>query len=240
MNTRLTQEIRENDAIQSMWSHFSRIYSRRNEIGHSLETYTRTPGFIEDTETLLTSIKILMDFELTRFIEGESDWKFEDRSINLRDIISPLTPRGVLNYFIFNLDGENQTDVRLRSRRGTEPLEKIEFFTEMEYKEDNNLNSNISYDRKIKMSYPPNWRQIRMDQQNNQKIVLIYPNPYYWLFTTIGTTQYMFKTIETDSFTTQGGSPYSKFPTDNIIMVVKAESIEIPDNSIIFSEEWNF
>jgi len=237
MDTRLTQEIRDKEEIQALWAHFRRIYSRRNEIGHSLENYTRTAGFIEDTETLFSSIKILMDFELISFIEGKLDWKFEERSTQLRDIISPMTPREVLSLFLFDLDGENQSEVNLRSRTGIEPLEKIEFYSNMELNEEQ---LKIVYQRELKMHYPTNWRDQNIDRQENQGFISIYPNPYFWLLTTTETAHYVFKTFEIRSYTMEGGSTYSKFSTDDVLMIIKAESIEIPDNSLLFSEEWDF
>ncbi len=237
MDTRLTQEIRDKEEIQALWSHFSRIYSRRNEIGHSLENYTRTTGFIEDTETLFSCIKILMDFELISFIEGELDWKFEERSILLRDIISPMTSREVLSLFLFDLDGENQSDVNLRSGRGIEPLDKIEFHSNMELNEEQ---LKIVYKRELKMHYPANWREQNLHRQENQGIISIYPNPYFWLLTTTEIAHYVFKTFEIRSYIMEGRSIYSQISADDILMIVKAESIEIPDDSVLFSEEWDF
>ena len=231
MDERLPQNVRSHNAIQGMWAGFHRIYSRRNEIGHSLETYTREPGYIEDIEILLTSLKLLMDFEINNFIQGESDWKFEERTIQLRNIVHPLPSRRVLENFIINLNGENQTNIRLRSRSGFESIEKIEFHTEMEY-----IEEKISYERRLTIYYPQDFRYSRIDQQNSQRVVSIYPNPYFWLFTTIGNTIYLFKTFENRSYTHQGGSIYNNFPNDNILMFIRAESIEIPDNSNIFSE----
>jgi hypothetical protein len=40
--------------------------------------------------------------------------------------------------------------------------------------------------------------------------------------------------------TIQRESSFSEFPDESIIMVIKTESIEIPDDSILFSEDWDF
>ncbi len=240
LDKRLAPEIREKDAIQKMWSQFRNIYSRRNEIGHSLETYTRSPGLIEDSETLYSSLKIMMDFELDKFIQGESDWKFEERATNLEEFISPMTPRKVLNHFLLVLDGENQINVRVRSNTGVESLEKVKFHSEMACGEGENL-SKIYYDKKLKIKYLPNFRPRRQVQQNNQRVISINPNPYYWIYVNVGNANYVFKTFEPSLITsTLGGSTRSKFSADHILMVLKAESIDIPDNSLMFSEELDF
>jgi hypothetical protein len=114
-------------------------------------------------------------------------------------------------------------------------LEKIEFLAEMKDDE----GGDIRYERELKIYYPSDYRQI-INPQSGRKIISIYPNPYYWLFTTIGSTHYAFKTFENESMTIQGESSFSEFPDESIIMVIKTESIEIPDDSILFSEDWDF
>ncbi len=237
LNLRLPQEIRECETIQALRTNLRRIYSRRNQIGHSLETYTRASGFIEDTQTLFSTIKLLMDFELGQFIEGESDWKFEERTIHLTDFTSRLIPKEVLKYFRVSLNGENQRETLLKKREGVQSLQSIEFHSEIEYKAVENDGGKMSYYRNAKIYYPPGQHPHHLESQINQEVVQIYSDPYFWLSTIIENTKYIIKTFENESFTSTGRHIYhTEFTTDDIVMFIIVESFVIPEDSILFTE----
>lgn len=235
LDLRIPQDIESDETIQTLRTNFHRIYSRRNQIGHSLETYLRESRFTEDIKTLYTSIKLLMDFELIQFIEGESDWKFEERSINLTDFTSQLAPKEVLKHFHINLNGENQSDNLLSGRKGTQSLQTLEFQSNFEYNTEEN-GGKISYNRKAKVYYPPDQYPLHSIPEANSQMVDVYSDPYFWLYTTIENTNYIIKTFENGSFTSSGREYCTEFTTDDIIMFIKVESFDIPETSILFTE----
>jgi len=237
ISNRLTAELQENEYIQTMLSKFQRIYNRRNEFGHSLETYLRDPGFVEDSNTLMSSIKILMDFELNQFLNNEKDWKFEIRSNNLRENIRVITQDNMLDKFSYDILVQNQSSIYLRDRFDTRNIEKVEFHSKMVEKNDEDL-PNIVFSQKLQLAFPQNFKT-RLGTISESKIVNAYEDPYWWIITTEEDSHYIFKTFPPTKFTTTSNrasvrEKICEIPSKNILSVIKLDFIAIPDDFNIF------
>ena len=235
---RLTEELQESEYIQAMLENFHRIYSRRNEIGHSLENYTHSPGFIEDINTLMSTIKTIMDFELSLFLSDEIDWKFENRVNDLRDNIRPITQGKVLDKFNFKILPQNQSNVQLKDRIGIRPIEHVEFHTGMIPQDDiDNDSTNRFFSQNLRLTLPQSNFPIRYPTE--LKIFNIYENPYWWISTTQGNSNYIFKIFPPEIITTISNEgvqeTYCDIPSERILSVIKLDFIDVPDNLDIFS-----
>ncbi len=238
-SNRLTKELQENEYIQAMLKYFRQIYTRRNEIGHSLEKYTHSPGFVNDTSILMSTIKILMDFELNLFLNGESDWKFENRIRDLSDNLRPLTQDKVLNKFSYNLLTQNQSNIQLKDRDGSIPIENIEFQSEMIIQNDiDNDRSGPIFSQNLRIILPQSFDE-RCLAPAESGIYNIYENPYWWISTTQEDSNYIFQTFPPEVITTTINKGvreiFCEIPSENILSVIKLDFIDIPDNLDIFS-----
>jgi hypothetical protein len=235
---RLTEELQENEYIQKILKNFHRIYSRRNEIGHSLEKYTHSPGFVKDISTLMSTIKTIMDFELSLFLNDEIDWKFENRVNNLRDNMRPITQGKVLDKFNFKILPQNQCNIQLKDRIGIRLIEHVEFHTGMIPQDDiDNDSTNRFFSQNLRLTLPQSIFPIRYPAE--LKLFNIYENPYWWISTTQGNSNYIFKIFPPKIITTisNGGvqKTYCDIPSERILLVIKLDFIDIPDNLDIFS-----
>ena len=236
---RLTKELQENEYILAMSKNYHRIYSRRNEIGHSLEEYTHSPKFVDDISILMSSIKIIMDFELNLFLNGELDWKFENRVKDLRDNLEPLTQDNVLDKFSYNLLPQNQCNIKLKDRNGSIPIENVEFPSEMINQDDiDNNRSRLIFSQNLKLIFPQNFDNRRVAPAESG-IFNIYENPYWWISTTQEDSNYIFKTFPPKVITTTINEGvreiHCEIPSEDILSVIKLDFIDIPDNLDIFS-----
>jgi len=232
---RLTAELQVNEYILAMSHYFHRIYDRRNEIGHSLEAYTRSPGFIEDTNTLMSTIKILMDFELTQFLNNEIDWKFENRLNNLRGNMRSITQDNILDKFTYDLLVQNQNNIHLKDRFGKRPIEKVEFHSGMINQDDiDNDSTNLIFSQKLRLTLPQSFFP-RLDTTLESKIVNAYENPYWWISTTKEDSHYIFKTFPSKKITTTSNEKFCEISSERILSVIRLDFIGIPDDLDIFS-----
>lgn len=235
----LTKELQENEYIRAMLKNYHRIYSRRNEIGHSLEEYTHSPRFVDDISILMSTIKILMDFELNLFLNGELDWKFEKRIKDLSDNLRPFTQDKVLDKFSYNLLPQNQSNIQLKDRDGSIPIENVEFQSEMIIQDDiANESSGLIFSQNLRLIFPQSFDDRRIAPAE-PGIFNIYENPYWWISTTQEDSNYIFKTLPPKMITTtfnEGVSEtFCEMPSENILSVIKLDFIDIPDNLDIFS-----
>ena len=238
-NNRLTEELQENEYIQAMLENFRRIYSRRNEIGHSLENYTHSPGFVEDISILMSTIKMLMDFELRFFLNDEIDWKFETRVNDLSDNMRPITQDTVLDKFTYNLLAQNQSNIQLKDRFGTRPIENVEFQSEMISQDDiDNDSTNLIFSQNLRLTLPQSFFP-RLGTIAESKIIDVYKNPYWWISTTQEDSNYIFKTFPPKKITTTSNrgviEKFCEISSESILSVIKLDFIGIPDDLDIFS-----
>ncbi len=233
---RLTDELRENEYIQTLLNNFQRIYPRRNEIGHSLETYLRTPGLIEDVNTLMSSIKIIMDFELNKFLTGEMDWKFEVKVNDLRKNLKLMNQSKVLDKFTYNVEVQN--NIQLTDRFGSRNIEKLEFHSGMIKKnsEDDDELPKPLFSQRINLTLPQNFSR-RIERNTESGIVNAYEDPYWWISTTQKNSHYIIKTFSPTTITTTSNKVYCNISSENILSVVKLDFVDIPDDLDIFSIE---
>ncbi|MHA1703589.1 MAG: hypothetical protein ACTSWK_15140, partial [Promethearchaeota archaeon] len=236
---RLTKELQENECSLAMLKNFHRIYSRRNEIGHSLEEYTRSPKFVDDISILMSTIKILMDFELNLFLNGELDWKFENRVKDLSHNLRPLTQGKVLDKFSYTLLPQIQCNIQLKDRDGSIPIENVEFQSEMIIQDDiDNNSSGLIFSQNLKLIFPQSFDTRRIAPVE-PGIFNIYENPYWWISTTQKDSNYIFKTLPPEIITTTSNEgvmeTFCEIPSENILSVIKLDFIDIPDNLDIFS-----
>lgn len=234
-NIRLTEELRENEDIQTLLNRFYRIYLRRNEIGHSLETYLGSPGIIEDINTLMSSIKILMDFELNEFLNGKIDWKFEIRPVNLRENMKLLTQDNVLDKFTYNVLVQNQNNIRLKDRFGTRNIEEVEFHSEM-MKQDDDNSLNLIFSQNLKLTMPQSF-STRLESINESGIVNAYADPYWWITITQNDSHYIFKTFPPTKITHTFTEAICEISSEKILSVIKLDFTDIPDDLDIFVSE---
>jgi hypothetical protein len=151
---RLSDNLSSNQVIETLKKNFYQIYTRRNEIGHSLENYIKSPHFNEDFEILSSAIKILMDFEIEKSIEGEIDWKFEERENNLINFVQEKTKEKILDKFLFSLSSEGQSNVKIQTKAEIRNLKEIIFNSNFIYHDDNEFDSGIRLTKDLKIYYP--------------------------------------------------------------------------------------
>ena len=241
-NTRLTDELREKEDIKTVLKNFRRIYSRRNEIGHSLETYLRSTGLIEDINALFSTIKIIMDFELNKFLDGEIDWKFESRLNNLRNNMRQMTQDKVLHKFNYDVEVQNQNYIHLTDRFGTINPEKVEFHSGMikQNDDDDDDLTNLIFSQNLKIRLPQNYSR-RTKQPQELGIVNVYKDPYWWISTTQDNSHYIIKTFPPTriNFASNRGNREvnCEIFSENILSVIKIDLIDIPDDLDIFTFE---
>ncbi len=231
---RLSPELQENQAIQSLRSNFRQIATRRNEIGHSLENYTQTPGLIEDTIILMSGIKLIMDFELKEFLKGEIDWKFESRNINLRDYVKPKTQDKVLDKFILSLEEHNTKNMILIDRKNRYLIDKIKFQSFFAIKDagDESIEKEL-FQKKIFLELPESSRIALLKRTPKVGIIEIYKDPYWWIVLTQNGSKYIIKSFETYNMTTnmhQGEmTTFCTIPTNRILSIARFKSIHIDE-----------
>lgn len=234
---RLTTELQENERIRAMLNTFHRIYSRRNEIGHSLERYTQSPGFTEDINTLMSTIKILMDFELNNFLNDELDWKFEIRLNNLRDNLRPITHGNVLEKFTYNILPQNQISSQIKDRFGTRAIENVEFQSGMVNIDDDGediASTNLKFSQRLKLILPLDF-QFRDVTHLEPEIFTIYDDPYWWIITTYEDSHFIFKTFPPNKITTTSNEEkFCEIPSKSILLVIKLDFLNIPEDLDIF------
>ncbi len=231
-NLRLTDELRENEDMQVLLRNFYRISSRRNEIGHSLETYLRSPRLIKDVNTLMSSIKIIMDFELEKFLNNEIDWKFETRPYNLRENMSQIIRDNLLDKFNYNVVTQNRNDIYLTDRSGTRNVEKIEFCSEMT-RQNNNDFTNLIFVQNLKIILPEIVERVPVTG-----VVNMYKDPYWWLLASQGNSHYIIKSFQPTRASATLNEVRYEILSENILSVAKLESVDIPDDIDIFSLEY--
>lgn len=66
-----------------------------------------------------------MDDELKKFLDGEEDWKFQERTYNLAEHISPLICKKILDKFYFEIKDGNQSNIRVIMRSESKPLKVL-------------------------------------------------------------------------------------------------------------------
>lgn len=230
---RLPEELQRNEIILSMFTHFRRIADRRNDIAHSLESYTRAPGILEDTKILMSTIKLIMDFELSNFLRGEIDWKFEEREINLRDHLKPKTQEEVLEKFTFSLVGTEQNIMKLIRKIGDsieeQSLVRIEFHSAFNCQDEDDNRERTIFQKELKIHFS-GMLQPRSDF-SEPGIMNIYKYPYWWIFLNQDEFTYVFKTFENNKITHIGTtSIVSKIASKKILSIARV-------NSMIISED---
>jgi hypothetical protein len=231
---RLSSELQENQEIQSLLRNFRQIAARRNEIGHSLEKYTQTSGLIEDASTLMSCIKLIMDFELKKFLKGEIDWKFESRNINLRDYVKPKTQDKVLDKFILSLEKHDIKNMILIDRKNRYLIDKIKFqsFFATKDERDESIEKEL-FQKKIFLELPESSRIALLEGTSKVGIIEIYKDPYWWIILTQNGSQYIIKSFETYNMTThmhQGEmTTFCTIPTNRILSIARFKSILIDE-----------
>ncbi len=237
-NIRLTADLRENEDVQALLNNFRRIYSRRNEIGHSIETYLGSPGLVEDVNILMSTIKIIMDFELNQFLNDEIDWKFENRINNLRDNMEQMTQTTILDKFTYNVKVHNPNNLHLKDRFGTRNIEEVEFQSEMI--NDDEDDSKLIFFQDLKLILPQTFSR-RMESATESGIVNAYPDPYWWISTTQDNSHYIIKTFPPHRISTtfeRGVRIVNcEISSENILSIVKLDFIDIPDDLDVFACE---
>ncbi|KKL94781.1 hypothetical protein LCGC14_1861230 [marine sediment metagenome] len=238
---RLTEDIQENEDVITLKGNFRRITTRRNEIGHSLETYLGSPGIIEDINTLMSAIKIIMDFELNQFLNNEPDWKFENRLNNLRGSMRQLTQDNLLHKFSYDIVAQGPENLHLIDRFGTRNLEKVEFHVGMKRQNDDDDDDlSIKFSQNLKLLSHQNL-STRAEPIAELGIVNAYANPYWWIITTQDSSHYIFKTFPSKKSTTTFNNGVkevrSRILTKNILSVVKLDNVDIPDDLDVFAFE---
>ncbi len=236
-NNRLTGVLRERDDIQTLFNRFHQISSRRNEIGHSLETYARSPIIVEDINTLMSSIKILMDFEINQFLTGEMDWKFEIRLQNLRDNMILFSQDNVLDKFNHNILVQNENGLRLKDRFGVRNIEKAEFQSGM-VKQNGDDSLNIIFSQNLKLALPHSFSR-RSVSNPATGIVNVYAHPYWLISITTGNSHYILKTFPPSKITSTSNSDVKlcEISSENILSVFKLDFTDIPEDLDIFNNE---
>lgn len=236
-NTRLTDELREKKEMKKLLRNFQRIYSRRNEIGHSLDTYLGSTGLIEDINTLFSTIKIIMDFELSKFLNGDIDWKFEIRPNSLKNNMKQMTQEKVLHKFNYDVKVQNQDDIQLIDRFGTINPEKVEFHSRMIKQndiDDEDL-TNLIFSQNLKIRLPQNYSR-RTEQPQELGIVNAYKDPYWWLSTTHGNSHYIIKVFPPTRITfASNREVHCEIFSESILSVIKLDLLDIPDDLDIFA-----
>ncbi len=237
-NLRLTADLRENEDVLALLNQFRRIYLRRNEIGHSIETYLGSPGLIEDVNVLMSTNKIIMDFELNQFLNGEIDWKFENRINNLRDNMEQMTQTTVLDKFSYNVTVQNPNNIHLKDRFGTRNIEEVKFQSEMI--NDAEEDSKLIFFQDLKLILPQDFSR-RMESATKSGIVNAYADPYWWISATQDTSHYIIKTFPPTrisyTFERDVRKVTCEISLENILSVVKLDFIDIPDDLDVFACE---
>lgn len=238
-NFRLNEELQEIGVIKNLLKNFRRIISRRNEIGHSLEAYIRSPGLIEDINTLMSGIKIIMDYELKMFLDGELDWKFENRINNLRENVRQMAKDNLLNKFTYKITAHNQNNIKLKDRFGKTQIERIEFLSEMKKQSDDET-SNLVFSQNLKLILPQDFIT-RTRNNNDSKIVNAYADPYWWIAVTQDNSHYIFKIFPAKKITSSFDGSVRKVSceifSEDILSVVKLDYLAIPEDLDIFAME---
>ena len=223
---RLSDELQRNENILSMLAHFRRIANRRNEIAHSLELYTRAPGILEDTKILMSVIKLIMDFELNNFLEGEIDWKFEEREINLGNLLKPKTQEEVLEKFTFSLVETTQNNMKLIRKIGDNKEEhslvRIEFCSAFNYQDEDDNREGFTFQKELEIQFSE--RMKLRSELSEEGIVRIHKNPYWWIFLDKDESTYIFKTFENNKITIGPTSIISKIGSKKILSIAKVNS----------------
>lgn len=230
---RLPNELQRSGNIQSMLTHFHRIANRRNEIAHSLELYTRAPGILEDTKTLMSVIKLIMDFELNNFLEGEIDWKFEEREIDLGNHLKPKTQEEVLEKFTFSLVETAQNNMKLIRKIGDKKEEhslvRIEFYSTFDYQDEVDNKEQFIFQKELEIHFSKDFQP--RSRFSDPGVVIIYKNPYWWIFLKQDESNYIFKTFENNKITHIGStSIISKIASKKILSIAKVNIIMLNED----------
>jgi hypothetical protein len=219
---RLPQKIRENEIIKSLIQDFRNISNRRNIIGHSLGDYTRLESFATNSEILYSSLKILMDFEIEKFIEGEIDWKFEKRTNEIISLLSPKTQEKILDKFLYSSSTDLTTENYIQSKDMKWDLKTIEFKLNIS-PNDNDVNENNTInDKYLKIFFKENPNStINHTKPKKSNIIDINDNPECLIYSSNENITQIFK--------------ITNFPT-KINIITKNNSLQISseiDPSII-------
>ena len=236
---RLPINLQENENVKEFLNNFSGIYSRRNEIGHSLETYLGSPGLIKDIKVLMSTIKVIMDFELKQFLGGEIDWKFENRINNLNKNMEKMTQTTALDKFKHDIKVQEQNKISVRDRFGTRQIENAEFQSIMKKQ----INEDEDIPRPVLIQYlklVSSQTLSRIRESNAEPgIIDVYKDPYWWISITHDNSHYIIKTFPPTNFKTTFEIGIKKaqceISTENIISIVKLDHLDIPDDFDVFA-----
>jgi hypothetical protein len=228
---RLTEALQRNKDIGLLIKNFHRIYSRRNEIGHSLELYTKAPGLVEDVNVLMSCLKQIFDYELKSFIDGDFDWKFEKRPIDLRENSIPKTQERILDYFYFSIEDESQKNTFLITTSMTKELEKVKFESKIL------SDGRFLYQKYMKIYFFPDFKETSVFP-TSKDIFTLQENPYWWIITEIDDTKYIFKLLPPNIINTKykkdGKKQVStKIPSKDILLVMKLYQMDKDDDIFI-------
>ncbi len=227
---RLSEEMKEIEPIRLMKKRLRRIYQRRNEIGHSIRTHASDKGFTEDIDILLSTIKYIMNDELNKFLEGEEDWKFQERKFNLVECVSPLISKKVLDKFYFDIKETNQSNIRLIERSKSTRLKALKYNSKIILSD-----SRTKFESNLKIFFPFAFKLLRSEIPKNKMVLETYENPEWWLFTSQDNSQWLFKVLPPIKITTSLAYPnddpkkFADIPSENIIGIFKFNSMEIPN-----------
>ena len=234
---RLSDELNNNEVIEDLKNNFHRIYTRRNEIGHSLENYTTAPEFTKDSEILSSAIKILMDFEFEKFIEGEIDWKFEEREKNLSKILQKKTHEKILDKFIYSFSEDEQTTVKIQTKKGFKQLRKVEYHSNILLHDGGVLDSGLRLNRFLKIFYSEDLNlNFSSPPPKDSRKILIDDKPDCLIYSSKGNKTHIFHTCSspTSKKSDNGVEYYSEIDPENIRTIIKLENVEIPTDFDFF------
>lgn len=232
---RLSEELQENRNIRSLMKNFGRIYSRRNEIGHSLEDFTKKSGFVEDVNTLMSCLKHIFDYELNLFITGEveEDWKFEKRPTDLSDVITQKKQENVLDYFYYTIGLKTQKKVHFITRSDIKDLETVKFTSKFIL--DDNLN--LKHQKYMNIYFLQNFN-INFFSSASKNVFDLQENPYWWVFTEIDKIKYVFKIIpprEVNTIYNRNGKNqvFAEISSEDILLTLRLQHPEINEETLL-------
>lgn len=239
-NHRLSDNLSSDQVIEILKKKFHRIYTRRNEIGHSLENYITAPNFTEDLEILSSAIKILMDFEIGKSLKGEIDWKFEERENNLTNLVQEKTKEKILNKFLFSLTGEEQSNVKIQTKAEVRNLKEIIFNSKFIYHDENDFDSGLRLVNDLKIYYPEDFDfHLGSSSPRGSRTISIDDKPDCLLYSSKYNSNFIFHLKIYPSRTTRTLThgeivSYSEINTEYIRTIIKLENVDIPVDFDLF------
>jgi hypothetical protein len=241
---RLPENIRDNEMIKLLSHDFRKISDRRHIIGHSLGDYTKLESFAKYSEILFSSLKLIMDFEIEKFIDREIDWKFEERANDIANIFRPKTKEKILEKFIHSSTTDFPIKNYIQSKDMIWNLKKCEFFHhfslknrekedsgEEESEEEDSLTTKERYFKIYFFENPENTENHSMPKNSN--LIDINDNPECLIYSSYGIITHIFKITnfpnEINNVFTKNSTEISADIDPSIFRtIIKLENIKLP------------